>query len=159
MRRTYFDHSATTPVDGEVAKLMLEYMTDKFGNPSSIHHFGLEAKKAVEEARGKVAELIGAGADEIYFTSGEKAITDQTILITIMFANNEVGTIQPVSEIQPVPLLRPDIIEGGKQDAVFGQSYGSLYKSPQRGGDTGCRWYRRGRQSQLRRYYEDLFKS
>lgn len=162
MRRIYFDHSATTPVDDEVAKLMLEYMTNKFGNPSCIHHFGREAEKAVEEARGKVAELIGANPNEIFFTSGgtesdnlaikgvafanrkrgnhiitstiehhavlhsceylekqgfkvtylpvneygmvrvddiKKAITDQTILITVMFANNEVGTIQPISEI------------------------------------------------------------
>ena len=162
MNRIYFDHSATTPVDKEVALLMLEYMTDKFGNASSVHAFGREARKAVDESREKVAALIGAAANEIYFTSGgtesdnlalkgvayanrkkgnhiitsviehhailhtcehlEKegfvvtylpvdetgmislsdlaaAITDQTILISIMFANNEVGTIQPVKEI------------------------------------------------------------
>lgn len=162
MNRIYFDHSATTPVDKEVASLMLEYMTDKFGNASSVHAFGREARKAVDESREKVAALIGAAANEIYFTSGgtesdnlalkgvayanrkkgnhiitsviehhailhtcehlEKegfvvtylpvdetgmislsdlaaAITDQTILISIMFANNEVGTIQPVKEI------------------------------------------------------------
>lgn len=141
---------------------MLTYMTDKFGNASSIHSFGREAAKAVEEARRQVASLIGAEADEIFFTSGgtesdnlaikgvvfanrkrgnhiitsaiehhavlhtceylekqgfevtylpvdeygmvrlddlKQAITDKTILITIMFANNEVGTIQPVKEI------------------------------------------------------------
>ncbi|SHK03855.1 cysteine desulfurase NifS [Propionispora hippei] len=162
MKRVYFDHSATTPVDSEVAKLILEYMTDKFGNPSSIHSFGREVRKSVEEARDKVAALIGAQAKEIFFTSGgteadnwalkgiaaanrkkgnhiitssiehhailhtceylekqgfsvtylpvdenarvnvedvKKAITDQTILISVMFANNEVGTIQPIKEI------------------------------------------------------------
>ena len=162
MKRVYFDHSATTPVDSEVAKLVLEYMTDKFGNPSSIHSFGREVRKSVEEARDKVAALLGAQAKEIFFTSGgteadnwalkgiaaanrkkgnhiitssiehhailhtceylekqgfsvtylpvdenarvnvedvKKAITDQTILISVMFANNEVGTIQPIKEI------------------------------------------------------------
>ncbi|CUH97415.1 Cysteine desulfurase [Propionispora sp. 2/2-37] len=162
MRRIYFDHSATTPVDAEVAKVVMEYMTEKFGNPSSIHAFGREVRKAVEESRERVAALIGASSKEIFFTSGgteadnwalkgiasanrkkgnhiitssiehhailhtceylekqgfsitylpvdenarvnvedvKKAITDQTILISIMFANNEVGTIQPIKEI------------------------------------------------------------
>ncbi|MDT8901037.1 cysteine desulfurase NifS [Anaeroselena agilis] len=162
MKRIYFDHSATTPVDKEAAAAVLEYMTEKFGNASSIHSFGREARKAVDEAREKVAKLIGATANEIFFTSGgteadnlaikgvafanrkkgnhiitsaiehhavlhtceylekhgftvtylpvdeygmvsveelQKAITDKTILISIMMANNEVGTIQPVQEI------------------------------------------------------------
>lgn len=162
MKRIYFDHSATTPVDNEVASLMVEYMTEKFGNPSSIHSFGREVHKAVDEARQQVASLIGANANEIFFTSGgteadnlalkgiafanrkkgnhiittciehhailhtceylekqgfkvtylpvdenarvriedlNNAITDQTILISVMFANNEVGTIQPIKEI------------------------------------------------------------
>lgn len=162
MRRVYFDHSATTPVDPEVAKLMMEYMVEKFGNPSSIHGYGREARKAVDEAREKVAALIGATSNEIFFTSGgtesdnlalkgvayankkkgnhiitssiehhailhtceylekqgftvtylpvdengmvriddvKNAITDKTILISVMFANNEVGTIQPIKEI------------------------------------------------------------
>lgn len=162
MKRIYFDHSATTPVDREVAELMLEYMTNKYGNPSSVHSFGRETRKAVEEAREKVASLINADPREIFFTSGgtegdnlalkgvayanrkkgnhiittaiehhailhtceylekqgftvtylpvdenamirmedlKNAITDKTILISIMFANNEVGTIQPIKEI------------------------------------------------------------
>lgn len=162
MKRVYFDHSATTPVDAEVAKVVMEYMTEKFGNPSSIHAFGREVRKAVEESREKVAALIGASSKEIFFTSGgteadnwalkgiaaanrkkgnhiitssvehhailhtceylekqgfsitylpvdenarvniedvKNAITDQTILISVMFANNEVGTIQPIKEI------------------------------------------------------------
>lgn len=162
MRRVYLDHSATTPVDPEVAKLMMTYYTEKFGNPSSVHSFGREAKEALETAREQVAKLLGAQASEITFTSGgteadnlailgtaqagrnkgkhiitsavehhavletceylekngfeltiipvneegllsaqdvEKAIRPDTILITIMHANNEVGAIQPIAEI------------------------------------------------------------
>ncbi|WP_371369504.1 Cysteine desulfurase IscS [Sporomusa rhizae] len=162
MKRVYFDHSATTQVNREVAELMLEYMTEKYGNPSSVHSFGREARKAVEEARERIAALFNAKPNEIIFTSGgteadnlalkgvalanrkkgnhiittgiehhaimhtceylekqgftvtylpvdenamirmedlKNAITDKTILISIMFANNEVGTIQPIKEI------------------------------------------------------------
>ncbi|MHC1746062.1 MAG: cysteine desulfurase NifS [Negativicutes bacterium] len=162
MKRVYFDNSATTQTHEEVAKIMVEYMTEKYGNPSSIHSFGREAHKAVEEARAQVATLLGANPNEIFFTSGgteadnlaikgvalanrkkgnhiittaiehhavlhsceflekegfvvtylpvdenamvsledvKKAITDQTILISVMYANNEVGTMQPIREI------------------------------------------------------------
>lgn len=162
MRRIYFDHSATTPVDQTVATAMLEYMTEKYGNPSSIHLFGREVRQAVDEARTEVAALLGAKGSEIFFTSGgteadnlalkgiayanrkkgnhiitttiehhailhtcqylekqgfsitylpvdenamvklediQNAITDKTILISIMFVNNEVGTMQPIKEI------------------------------------------------------------
>ena len=162
MRRIYLDHAATTPTHPEVVKAMLPYFTDAFGNPSSIYSYGLEAKGAIEEARTKVAELIGARSEEIIFTSGgteadnfalkgvayanehkgnhiittpiehhavmeackflerrgfritylsvdeyglvdpqdvKKAITDKTILISVMHASNEVGTIEPISEI------------------------------------------------------------
>jgi len=162
MRRIYLDHAATTPTHPEVVKAMLPYFTDAFGNPSSIYSYGLEAKGAIEEARIKVAELIGARSEEIIFTSGgteadnfalkgvayanehkgnhiittpiehhavmeackflerrgfritylsvdeyglvdpqdvKKAITDKTILISVMHASNEIGTIEPISEI------------------------------------------------------------
>jgi cysteine desulfurase len=162
MRRIYLDHAATTPTHPEVVKAMLPYFTDAFGNPSSIYSYGLEAKGAIEEARTKVAELIGARSEEIIFTSGgteadnfalkgvayanehkgnhiittpiehhavmeackflerrgfmitylsvdeyglvnpqdvKKAITAKTILISVMHASNEVGTIEPISEI------------------------------------------------------------
>lgn len=162
MRKVYADHSATTPVHPEVAQVMLKYLTEDFGNPSSIHSFGRTARKAVEEAREKVARLIGAQTSEVFFTSGgtesdnwaikgvayanqqkgkhiistpiehhavlhtiehlqkngfeatfvpvdehgtvkvedvAKAIRPDTILVTVMMANNEVGTIQPIAEI------------------------------------------------------------
>ncbi len=162
MRKIYMDHSATTGVDKDIAELMLTYMTENYGNPSSVHSFGREAKKAMETAREKVARAIGAQPSEIIFTSGgteadnmairgaavagrrrgnhiitsqiehhavldtckaleregftvtylpvdeyglvnpedvRQAITDQTILITVMHANNEVGTVQPIKEI------------------------------------------------------------
>lgn len=162
MKRIYFDHAATTPTDKTIANAMLEYMTTKFGNPSSVHSFGREVRKEVSEARENIAALINANANEIFFTSGgsesdnfalkgiafanknkgnhiittqiehhailhtcqwlekqgfdvtylpvdedgmislddlKAAITDKTILISIMFANNEVGTIEPIKEI------------------------------------------------------------
>ena len=159
------DHAATTSTDVEVVKAMEPYFTLKYGNPNSIHSFGQEAREAVEEARGKVAHLIGANPAEIVFTAGgteadnyaikgiawanqkkgnhiitskiehhavlhscqflekqglkitylpvdkyglidpedvKKAITDKTILVTIMHANNEIGTIEPIKEISKV---------------------------------------------------------
>jgi len=165
MKRIYMDHAATTSTDVEVVKAMEPYFTLKYGNPNSIHSFGQEAREAVEEARGKVAHLIGANPAEIVFTAGgteadnyaikgialanqkkgnhiitskiehhailhscqflekqgfkvtylpvdkyglidpkdvKKAITDKTILVTIMHANNEIGTIEPIEEIGKV---------------------------------------------------------
>lgn len=165
VRRVYFDHSATTPVRPEVAEVMQNYLTDNFGNPTSLHYFGRQVRKALEEAREKVAVAIGAKPEEIVFTSGgtesdnmaihgvaminknrgnhiitsavehhavintvkalgkqgftvtilpvdkyglvsvedlANAITDKTILISIMHANNEVGTIQPIKELAAV---------------------------------------------------------
>ncbi|HIE43345.1 MAG TPA: cysteine desulfurase NifS, partial [Candidatus Omnitrophica bacterium] len=162
MRKVYLDHNATTPTHSEVVKAMLPYYGDIYGNASSIHRFGQEARKAVDEARERVATSLGAKAEEIVFTSGgteannfaikgvayahekkgrgiitssiehhavlnpckyleekdfkvtylpvdeqgfvdpddvRKAITDETILITIMHANNEVGTIEPIEKI------------------------------------------------------------
>ncbi|PIU61411.1 MAG: cysteine desulfurase NifS [Armatimonadetes bacterium CG07_land_8_20_14_0_80_40_9] len=162
MKRVYLDHNATTPTHPEVLEAMLTYFNDSFGNPSSIHQFGQQARKAIDEAREKVANFISAKPEEIVFTSGgteadnfaikgviyaneqngghiitssiehhavlnpceylekkgfkvtylpvdkyglidpeetKKAITKETILITIMHANNEVGTIEPIAEI------------------------------------------------------------
>jgi cysteine desulfurase len=162
MRRVYLDHSATTPIDARVLAAMLPYLTETFGNASSVHKFGQEARAAVDKARRQVAALIGARANEIIFTSGgteannlairgiceaaqnhgrhivtsaiehpsvrgvieelakrgyevtrlpayddgivrvddlRAAIRSDTILISVMMANNEIGTIQPIAEI------------------------------------------------------------
>jgi len=162
MSKIYLDHNATTPVDPRVVKAMAPYFWRDFGNASSLHSFGRSARKAVEEAREKIAVFLGASPGEIVFTSGgtesdnfavkgaafangekgkhiitsaiehpavlgtckflekrgyrvtylsvdeygvvsmdelKKSIGDETVLITVMQANNEVGSIQPVKEI------------------------------------------------------------
>ena len=162
MNRIYMDNAATTAVSPEVLQAMLPYFCDVYGNPSSIHSTGRDARRAVDAARKQVAAAIGAQPSEIYFTAGgsesdnwaikgtafakrakgnhiittsiehhavlhtcqwlekqgfevtylpvdevgrvrvedvEKAITDKTILISIMAANNEIGTLEPIAEI------------------------------------------------------------
>ncbi|MGD9912324.1 cysteine desulfurase family protein, partial [Methanothrix sp.] len=177
MRRIYMDHSATTPVAPEVLDAMLPYFREKYGNASSLHEFGREARDAVESAREELASLIGASPEEIYFTSGgtesdnmalkgvafsgmgkhiittsiehpavlevcrslermgfdvtyvpvddqgivdpgevERAIRDDTVLISVMHANNEIGTIQPIKEIAEIAserdiLLHTDAVQ------------------------------------------------
>src|SRR5215204_2687900 len=69
-RRVYLDNSATTPIDPDVLSAMLPFLTEKFGNASSIHHFGQEARAAVDKARHQVSALINARPNEIVFTSG-----------------------------------------------------------------------------------------
>jgi cysteine desulfurase len=165
MKRIYMDHAGTTPMRKEVLEAMLPYLTDRFGNASSIYSYGREAKTALEDSREKVAGLIGADARELFFTAGgsesdnwalrgiaaangdkgnhiitssiehhavlhtcqdlekqgykvtylpvdkfglvdpehvNNAITDETILVSIMHANNEIGTIEPIAEISKV---------------------------------------------------------
>ena len=162
MKPIYLDYNATTPIDPDVYEAMRPFLTDHFGNPSSSHAYGVEARKAVEKARGQAADLLDCDPVEIIFTSGgtesnnhaiqgaafarrndgrhiitsavehpavtevcrhletvgfrvstipvdgtglinlkalEKVLTPETILITVMHANNEVGTIQPIEEI------------------------------------------------------------
>lgn len=169
MKSIYLDYSATTPVRPEVLEAMYPYFMDTFGNASSIHAFGRNAKEALEDSREKVAKVLGASPEEIVFTSGgteginlaikgcirvngmrgnqiitsstehhatlktcqhleregfhvtylpvnhygkldpgdvEEAITDKTILISIIHANNEVGTIQPLEEIGQIARRR-----------------------------------------------------
>jgi len=161
-RRVYLDNSATTPVDPRVAAVMARAVTENFGNASSVHGFGQQARAAVDRARREVAALIGAKQNEVVFTSGgteannlairglceanashgrhiitsaiehpsvtgvcaelEKrgwevtrlpvyqngivrsedvvqALRPDTVLITIMLANNEIGTIQPITQV------------------------------------------------------------
>src|ERR687886_2370560 len=70
MRRVYLDNSATTPVDPRVVEAMMPYLTGRFGNPSSVHFYGQEARAAVDRARREVAALIGARPNEVVFLSG-----------------------------------------------------------------------------------------
>lgn len=162
MERIYLDHAATSPTDPRVVEKMMPYFTENFGNPSSIHSFGREGRKWIDDARAMIAGEIGARENEIVFTSGgteadnmailgsaqankdkgrhiittkiehhavlhtcnrleemgfdvtyldvdksgrisarqvEDALRDDTILVTVMYGNNEVGTLQPIDEI------------------------------------------------------------
>ncbi|WP_026689113.1 cysteine desulfurase family protein [Alteribacter aurantiacus] len=162
MKRIYLDHAATSPVLPDVVKAMMPYYEDMFGNPSSIHHFGREARRGLDQARERIAKGINARFHEIIFTSGgteadnlavigyatahqqkgkhvittqvehhgilhtfeflekqgfdvtylpvdetgrvsadqvKKALRDDTTVVSVMFGNNEVGTVQPIAEI------------------------------------------------------------
>ena len=163
MQRIYLDHNATTPVLPAVIDRMTEVLRGDFGNPSSVHHFGQQAKAAIDEARTDVANLIGGDPSEVLFTSGgtegdnialrgaaealepsgrrhlvasaieheavlntlkalsrrgwrttllrvdqtgvvspaalREALADDTAIVSVMHANNEIGTIQPISEL------------------------------------------------------------
>src|SRR6188474_2648045 len=70
MERIYFDNAATTALDPQVLEVMMPYLTEKFGNPSSIYSYGRETKLAIETARKSVAKLLNAHPGEIFFTSG-----------------------------------------------------------------------------------------
>ena len=99
MRTVYLDHSATTPVRPEVAEVMAKYLTQYFGNPSSIHSFGRVGKKALEEAREQVARLIGARPEEIVFTSGGTE-ADNLAIIGTALANRKKGNHVIISSIE-----------------------------------------------------------
>jgi cysteine desulfurase len=164
--RAYFDHNATTPPDPTVVEAVARALTEDFGNPSSVHHFGQRAKAILDEARTAVAELVGGEPAEIVFTSGgtesdnmalrgaaeaaevsgrrhliassieheavlntvkalgkrgwtvtllpvdatgivstaslASAITNQTSVVSVMHANNEIGTIQPIADLAAI---------------------------------------------------------
>jgi cysteine desulfurase len=162
MKRIYLDHAATSPLHPEVAEKMMQIMLENFGNPSSIHSFGREARRILDESRRNLARSIGATPAEIIFTSGgteadnlavigtalankqsgkhiittqiehhavlhackflegvgyevtylpvndqgvisidqvKQHLTDQTVLVSVMYGNNEVGSVQPIPEI------------------------------------------------------------
>jgi cysteine desulfurase len=169
-RTVYLDHAATTSVDPRVVEAMLPFYTERYGNPSSLHSLGREARERVDEARATVAGILNCSSEEIIFTSCgtesdnlairgvslmnrrrgdhiitssiehhavshtceqlerrfgfevtylpvdeygmvdpgdvERAITETTILISIMYANNEMGTIQPIAEIGEIARSR-----------------------------------------------------
>ncbi len=88
MRKIYLDYAATTPAYPEVIEAMLPYFNEKFGNPSSIHSHGQEAKEAVEKARQAVARLIGAKDEEIVFTSSGTE-SDNFAITGVALANQQ----------------------------------------------------------------------
>ena len=89
-RRIYMDYSATTPVKKEVVDTMMPYLTDYFGNASSFHSFGRDAKEALDKARNQVASLINANPNEIYFTAGGTE-SDNWAIEGVAFANRNKG--------------------------------------------------------------------
>lgn len=94
-RTIYFDHAATTPLDGEVFEKMRPYYTENFGNADSPHSFGRAAMRAVDAARDRVAELVGAKPDEIYFTSGGTE-SDNWAILGAAYAQREKGKTRVV---------------------------------------------------------------
>src|SRR5690349_11777846 len=185
--RIYLDHNATTPLDPAVVDRMTQAMREVWGNASSVHHFGQQAKAALDEARGSVATLIGAESSDIIFTAGgtesdnlairgaaealeptgrkhlitsaieheavlntmkslarrgwrvtlvpvdasgivsidrmHEAITDDTALVSVMHANNEIGTIQPIADIASLAhergaLMHTDAVQSAGKIAV-----------------------------------------
>ncbi|ANB56607.1 aminotransferase class-V family protein [Anoxybacillus sp. B7M1] len=91
MERIYLDHAATSPVHPAVAERMLPFMTECFGNPSSIHFFGRQSRLALDEARETVAKSLGAKPSEVIFTSGGTE-ADNLALVGVALANREKGT-------------------------------------------------------------------
>ncbi|MGN6436263.1 MAG: cysteine desulfurase family protein [Agriterribacter sp.] len=81
--RIYFDNAATTPLDSQVLEAMLPYMTEKFGNPSSIYSYGRESRLAIETARKSVARILNAHPAEIFFTSGGTESSNTAILAAV----------------------------------------------------------------------------
>ena len=192
LKKIYFDYAATTPVDPRVTKVMLPYLTEKFGNTMSLHSFGQEAKQALEESREVAASLIKAKPSEIIFTSSatesnnlalkgvalarrslgggghiiisqiehpciiesakwletqgfeitrlpvdkyglidpeevKKAIEKETILVSIIHASNEIGTIQPIAEIGKI--IKKSNIQRGPNESLGGRGVGWSPKS------------------------------
>ena len=108
MKRIYLDYAATTPVDPRVAKAMLPYFTQDFGNTMSLHSFGQSAKSALEQSRAIVADLIKAKSNEIVFTSSATE-SNNFALKGIAFANKNKGNHIIISSIE-----HPCIIESAK---------------------------------------------
>ncbi len=93
MKRIFLDHASTTKVDEEVIQAMLPYFSQYFGNPSSIHAFGREAREAIDTARARVSDIIGARDDEIIFTAGGTE-SDNLAIKGLAYANKEKRTLK-----------------------------------------------------------------
>jgi cysteine desulfurase len=98
-KRYYFDHSATTRVDYQVAEAMIQVMNQNFGNPSSVHNFGRDARVAIEEARETVARYLAANSADLFFTSGGTE-ADNLALIGVLEANRDKGNHLITSKIE-----------------------------------------------------------
>lgn len=110
----YLDHAATTPLDGEVLKAMMPYLTQIYGNPSSQHSAGRAAANAVTEARDKIAELVGVPAANIYFTAGGTEAAN-TALKGVCLANRDKGRHIVLSAIE-----HPALIESARDMCAYG---------------------------------------
>ena len=106
MKAIYLDNAATTPVDAEVIEAMRPYFRITFGNPSSIHSFGQQARSAVEDAREKVASFLGAKPAEIVFTSGGTE-SDNFAIKGIAYANRKKGNHIITSAIEHHAVMEP----------------------------------------------------
>jgi cysteine desulfurase len=106
-RRIYMDHTAGKPVDSRVKEAMLPFMASSYGNPSAIHLFSQEARKAIEEAREKIAKLINAENKEtIIFTSGATESNNLAIK-GVAYRNKDQGTHLITSEVEHMSVLNP----------------------------------------------------
>src|SRR5436190_14766733 len=83
MHRIYFDNAATTSLDPQVLQSMMPYLTEKFGNPSSIYSYGRETRMAIEQARKSIAKILNAHPAEIFFTSGGTESSNTAILAAV----------------------------------------------------------------------------
>ena len=129
MPRIYFDHSATTPVDERVVVTMNEFMLEKFGNPSSIHGFGREARRALEEARATIAGMLNCSDDEVYFTSGGTEADNLALIGYSLYHRND-GDHVIISNIEhPAVLKAADELErlGFAVTRIPADRYGSVF--------------------------------
>src|SRR4030065_286564 len=106
MRPIYLDYNASTPIDPEVVGEMLPYLRDRFGNPSSNHLYGRQAKEGIEEARRRIAKLINAKASEMVFTSGGTE-SNNIALCGAAFANRTKGRRIVTSITEHPAVLNP----------------------------------------------------